>query len=234
MKIQYFLVIAIYFLPLFSQSQNGKIVGSILKVDSDEKLSNVIVRIEGRQRSTKSDENGYFILDNLKPGKYYLTFIKKGYYSLVLPEIGVLANKVTRLEVVMYPGNESEFLFLEIGGIQVTAQRDLMPQEPETIHRITGGEIEHMQATSLADVLEMIPGNEKSTNLGLQRKQKINLRNFGETGLAFGTKIILDDVPLSNNVDLQTGVGVNYGAKVQSSAETEYDLREIVADNLQR
>lgn len=234
MKLYFLIFLGLFVLPLFSQNQSGKIAGTIKKVDSEEKLSEVIVRIEGQPYSTKSDENGFFLLDDLKPGKYYLTFLKKGFYSLVLPEVKVNAGKTTKLQVVMYPGNENEFLFLEIGGIQVTAQRDLLPQEPETVHHITSGEIEHMQATNLADVLEMIPGNEKSTHLGLQSKQKINLRNFGESGLAFGTKIILDDVPLSNNVDLQTGVGVNYGTKVQTSAETEYDLREIVADNLQK
>ncbi|MHB2148067.1 TonB-dependent receptor [Calditrichota bacterium LG25] len=224
----------VFTLSLFAQNQSGQITGVIIKTDSDERLSNVIVRIESKNRSTKSDENGEFILEDVPPGNYYLIFIKKGFYSLVIPEVKVKAGKVTALNVTMYPGNENEFLFLEIGGIQVTAQRDLLPQEPETIHRISSGEIEHMQATSLADVLEMIPGNEKATNLGLQSKQKINLRNFGDAGSAFGTKIILDDVPLSNNVDLQTGVGVNYGTKVQASAESQYDLREIVADNLQR
>ncbi|WP_456407856.1 TonB-dependent receptor [Caldithrix abyssi] len=224
----------VFALSLFAQNQSGQITGVIVKTDSDERLSNVIVRIESKNRSTKSDENGEFILDDVPPGNYYLIFIKKGFYSLVIPEVKVKAGKVTTLNVTMYPGNANEFLFLEIGGIQVTAQRDLLPQEPETIHRISSGEIEHMQATSLADVLEMIPGNEKATNLGLQSKQKINLRNFGDAGSAFGTKIILDDVPLSNNVDLQTGVGVNYGTKVQASAESQYDLREIVADNLQR
>ncbi len=229
-----FFVFLLWTLPVIAQDKTGKIAGTIVATDTEQKLANVIVRVEGKGISTTSDEDGWFEIKNIKPGKYYVVFSKKGFYSLVIPEVKVKAGKTTRLKVTMYPGNENEFLFLEIGGIQVTAQRDLLPQEPETIHRISSGEIEHMQATNLADVLEMIPGNEKSTNLGLQRKQKINLRNFGDQSSAFGTKIILDDVPLSNNVDLQTGVGVNYGTKVQSSAESEYDLREIVADNLQK
>ncbi len=221
-----------FFSILFAQNKTGKITGTVFQIDSNKRLAGVIVRIEGSKISTQTDEDGTFLLSPVKPGKYYLTLIKDGYYSLVLPEVKVSPGKVTTLTVKMYPGNPKEFLFLEIGGIQVTANRDLLPEEPETVHRITSGQIEHMQATSLADVLDMIPGNEKSQNLGLGSKQNIYLRNLGDQGSAFGTKIILDDVPLSNNADLQTGAGVNYGSKVQSSAGTEYDLREIVADNL--
>jgi outer membrane cobalamin receptor len=226
-----FLLISV---PLWAQRATGKITGTVFRVDTDQRLANVIIRIEGKNISTKTDNDGTFLLNNIPPGKYYLTLIRKGYYSLVLPEVKVSPNKITQLTIQMYPGDPKEFLFLEIGGIQVTANRDLMPQEPETVQSITSGEIEHMQATSLADVLDMIPGNEKSTNLGLGQKQNINLRNLGDQGSAFGTKIILDDVPMSNNADLQTGVGVNYGTKVTSSAGNEYDLREIVADNLEK
>ncbi len=235
MKINTLVVLTIFIFTtlLHAQTRTGKIMGTVVKTDTEQKLSGVIVRIEGKKRSAVTDDEGTFLLNNITPGKYYLTFTKKGFYSLVIPEVKVSPNKITKLHVEMYPGNEKEFLFLEIGGIQVTANRDLLPEEPETVHRITSGQIEHMQATSLADVLDMIPGNEKSQNLGLGRKQNINLRNLGDQGSAFGTKIILDDVPLSNNADLQTGAGVNYGTKVQSSAGTEYDLREIVADNLQ-
>jgi len=41
-------------------------------------------------------------------------------------------------------------------------------------------------------------------------------------------------VPLTNNADLQTGVGVNYGSTVQTTAGQQYDLREVVAENLEK
>ncbi len=102
----------VFALSLFAQNQSGQITGVIVKTDSDERLSNVIVRIESKNRSTKSDENGEFILDDVPPGNYFLIFIKKGFYSLVIPEVKVKAGKVTTLDVTMYPGNENEFLFL--------------------------------------------------------------------------------------------------------------------------
>ncbi|RMD94557.1 MAG: TonB-dependent receptor [Calditrichaeota bacterium] len=231
-------ILVIFFLLIpflvFGENKYGRIKGTIFEINAEIALKDVLVQIQGEKILARSDSLGRFALNDLLPGKYYLVFLKKGYYALVLPEVEVKAGQDTDLIVKMYPGNEQEFLFLEIGGIQVTAERGGLPEKPETTYLVTAGEIEHMQATNLADILDIIPGNEKATHLGLQRKQQINLRHLGEQSLAFGTKIILDDVPLSNNVDLQTGAGVNYGVKVQNTAETEYDLREIVAENLQQ
>jgi len=219
---------------VLAAGNSGNLVGVVTVTDSQRPLAGVIVKIQGKDLSSKTDDSGYFDFGGLPAGKYYCIFLKKGFYSLVLPDITIAKGKTTKLQVTLFPGDEKEFLFLEIGGIQVTAQRDLLPEEPETVRRITSGEIEHMQANSLADVLDMIPGNEKTSNLGLQQKQNINLRNAGELSAAFATKIIIDDVPLSNNVNLQTGIGVNYGILVPSTVNTQYDLREVVAENLEK
>ncbi len=218
-------------------AQNGVITGTVSDAESKVNLDEVIVKIEHSNWSTKTDDTGQYALTNIKPGKYYLIFIKKSYYSLVVPDVEVINGKRTTVNVDMYPGNENEFLFLEIGGIRVTADRELLSEEPETVHRISSGEIEHMQANSLADVLSMVPGNEVTQSLGLARPQKIAIRDFNEGGdraASFGTKIIVDDVPLSNNADLQTGVGVGYGTNVQKTNNEQYDLREVVAENIEK
>lgn len=229
-----------FLLSLFAQfavAGTAKITGTVQDTDSKKYLSDVIVKIQGTDISDKTDDGGAFLLNHLEPGKYYLVFIKTGFYSLVIPDIQVTEEAPVLLKAEMYPGDETQFLFLEIGGIQVTADRELLSEEAQTVHKISSGEIEHMQANSLSDVLDMIPGNEKTANLGLGRKQSINLRTLNDpndSGELFGTKVVVDDVPLTNNADLQTGVGVNYGSKVQSTAGSQYDLREVVAENLEK
>ncbi|MBD3223336.1 MAG: TonB-dependent receptor plug domain-containing protein [Caldithrix sp.] len=221
-----------------AESGYGGIVGHVETAAGAERLGDVIIKIEGTETSLKSNPRGHYKFAGLAPDTYSLIFIKPGYYSLVMPEVQVYADKMTHLNVQMYPGDTNEFLFLEIGGIRVTADRALLSQEPETVHRITSGEIEHMQANSLGDVLQMIPGNEITSNFGLQRKQSVQLRTFDnardDQAALFGTKIIVDDVPLSNNANLQSGVGVGYGSYVQTTSGRQYDLREVVAENLQR
>ena len=198
--------------------QSGEITGLVL--EANKPIAEVIVKIQGSDLSTYSDQAGRFHLKKVPPGSYYLIFSRSGYYSLVVPDIKIDAEHPAAVNVDMVPGDEKEFLFLEIGGIQVTASRELISEEAETVHRISSGEIEHMQANSLANVLDLIPGNEKVNSSGLDKAQKIAVRNFNSPEdynqdlSLFGTKIIVDDTPLSNNANLQTGVGVGAGSTV--------------------
>jgi len=220
------------------RAQTGVVSGTIKDADTGLTLKNVIIKLENSDLSTKTNNSGGYELSNISEGDHYLVFIAKGFYSLVIPDIKVKPNSNTLLNIEMYAGDEQEFLFLEIGGIHVTANRELLAQEAETVQRISSGELEHMQANSLADVLSMIPGNERTTNMGLQKQQPLVLRNFtneaDDQAALFGTKIIVDDVPLTNNADLQTGVGVGLGTKVQTTSGKQYDLREVVAENLEK
>lgn len=227
----------LFFILFFSTkiySQTGQIQGHITESQNNFDLGEVIVQLQDNKTSTISNSSGLYQLKQVKYGTYYVVFSKKGYYSLVIPDVKIKNSKPIILDIEMVPGNEKEYLFLEIGGIQVTANRELLSEEPETVHRISSGEIEHMQANSLANVLSLIPGNVQDSPPGLQKKQDISLRGFNETGELFGTQVIVDDIPLSNNANLQTGVGVNYGSKVQSTVNTQYDLREVVAENLEK
>ena len=90
-----------------------------------------------------------------------------------------------------------------------------------------------MQANSLANVLSLIPGNVQNIAPGLQGRQSIAIRGAEGNAALFGTKIIVDDIPQSNNANLQSGLGVGYGSSVQTTDYKQYDAREIVAENLQ-
>jgi len=214
--------------------QSGTIKGHITESKYKNNLAEVIVKLQDNNNSCLSNNSGNYNIPNIAYGTYYVVFSKKDYYSLVIPDVKVNSSNPVELDVEMVPGDEKEYLFLEIGGIQVTANRELLSEEVETVHSISSGEIEHMQANSLANVLSLIPGNVQTEAPGLQSKQDISIRGFNDPGELFGTKIVIDDIPLSNNANLQTGVGVNYGSSVQSTVNTQFDLREVVAENLEK
>jgi TonB-dependent receptor-like protein/carboxypeptidase family protein len=225
------------FLFIFSSTlilaNDGRIQGHIKDAKDEFDLKDVIVQLQNENISTLSTSSGFFDITEIKYGTYYVIFSRKGYYSLVIPDVKIENSTPVKLDIDMVEGNEKEYLFLEIGGIQVTASRELLSEEPETVHKISSGEIEHMQANSLANVLSLIPGNVQNTAPGLQGRQSISIRGAEGNAALFGTKIIIDDIPQSNNANLQTGVGVGYGSAVQSTVNTQYDAREIVAENLQ-
>lgn len=107
--------------------------------------------------------------------------------------------------------------------------------------------IEQVQANSLADVLKLLPGK-SVTNPDLQSPNFLTLRSAA-TGThavnnAFGTAIIVDGSPISNNANMQsvniskygsiTGVGqltAKYGSA--DFANNGVDLRQIPVDNIE-
>ncbi|NQV14248.1 TonB-dependent receptor plug domain-containing protein, partial [bacterium] len=92
------------------------------------------------------------------------------------------------------------------------------------------GEIEHSQASRLADIISLIPGIEKSGQPGLSKSSKLGIRavttsNGSVDALdAFGTTIIIDGVEMTNDANAkQRGV----------TGTTGIDLRMIPADNIE-
>jgi len=225
------------YLPALAQEKSGSIQGTVLDFSTDDPISEVLIRVEGTKIMTHTDQKGNFTVSGLAQGKYTLICIKRKYYSSVSDPIEVFAEKTSHVTLKMLTGDPEKYLYFSIGGITVTADRDLIPESHETIHKISAGEIEHMQATNLGDILDLIPGVERNDRPGLNNLSLVGLRG-AETEKTydrpdvFGTKIIVDDIPLSNNANMNTGTGVGYGAKVKTNAETGVDLRGLVADNV--
>jgi len=106
--------------------------------------------------------------------------------------------------------------------------------------------LDQIQAFSLADVLNNLPGK-KTLAPNLQSPQTITLRTEA-TGLqamnnSFGTAIIVDDIQLSNNANMQNrsvgkfGVsGSEIGSQKYGTFDTPFsglDIRDIPVDNIE-
>jgi len=142
---------------------------------------------------------------------------------------------------------------LEMEGITVTADATGRARgELGTATVIEQEAIEHQTATSLAGVLELVPGIELQPP-GLDNMQQIALRiaplsgsegsGFLPTGTgpsagdvaSFGTVIIMDGVPLSNNANLQTvGPRGGWSRVFSSAAGGGIDLRTVPANTIER
>lgn len=83
--------------------------------------------------------------------------------------------------------------------------------------------IDHLQATSLTDVMQLIPGQLMTETDMTSSSNRITLRNASDnTGNnAFGTSIMVDGVPISDNTSLGTNAG------------TGVDPRQISTDNIE-
>ncbi len=222
-------------LPVECQSPIGSLVGRVTD-RAGEPLATVEVRIEGRDLATLTSADGAYRLAAVPSGPQVLRAERLG-YATARVEVTVPAGGTVVRNIVLA---ESA---LELEELTVTADAVGRAEgEAGTASVIESEAIRHQTATSLAGVLELLPGVELSPP-GLVAVQQVSLRAIQTTGLAggasstdlaaFGTLIIVDGVPLSNNANLQTGARA---AEIQfaTSAGGGIDLRQIPASTIER
>lgn len=212
MKKHLYILLYIFTLQIiYPQSELATLRGTIYDENSKPlPFANIILK--EINNGAASDKEGKFKIVT-KPGEYTVLVSFIGFES-VEEKLTLYANKI--LERDYYLKSQS----FEIGGIEVVAENEFIPLSPETKTTVTSGEIEHIQASSLNDVMELTPGVE-TTNPTLNSVEQATIRG----GDALGTQIVLDGVPISNNANLQVGVGL-------STANSGVDLRSIPAENI--
>jgi hypothetical protein len=212
-------------------ARKGRLVGIVYDMISMKPVPEALVAIQGTTVSTLTDENGKFQFD-LDPGIYNITIFKDEYFSTNYMDIEVEPGRITTYKCECVPGDPAQNLFFSIAGINVLDKRELLPEQIETTHEISSAEIEHNLSSSLGDVLDLVPGVERTAPPGLSRETNVGLRGATDMTELFGTKVMVDDITLSNNANLQAGTGTSYGA-TGTSAGGQIDLRTIPADNIE-
>ena len=184
-------------------------------------------------KTVVSDASGNFFIRDVDAGKYNIEVVRDGYYKNIFFDLKVEPDQDYTVNVRLLKKakkGDSDYCFM-MGGIEVcSVQKDLIPEEAVTSRKIDSGEIEHMQATNLGDILSLVPGIEKTSNPGLSKATHVGIRTVsleGTQGLieSFGSSIIIDGNQMSNEANLTTKV---YG----SSGTQGIDLRNIPADNI--
>lgn len=195
----------------YPQSNLGTLIG-IITDEKGEPLLFANIVLKETNNGTAADKQGKFKIVS-RPGEYTVQVSFIG-FEKITAKIVIQSNRTIEKNFVL---KSTSF---EIGTIVVVAQSDFIPITPETKTTVSAGEIEHIQASSLNDVMKLTPGVE-TTNPTLNSVEKAQIRS----GDALGTQIILDGIPISNNANMQVGVG-------QSSANSGIDLRSIPAENI--
>ena len=184
---------------------------------------------------------GEYLLQNVPSGKVRLTVHSLGYVP-VDTTISVTADRT--LNFVMKADN------FRLDEVVVTAKASKAGQS--TASTISRTAMDHMQTSSLADLMQLLPGGVVS-NPNLSSASTMNIRAFGnyygdnaESGAlnmnSLGTAIIMDGSPISNNANMQSinsaingslmskgDVAVGGGVPPNSGV----DLRQISTDNIE-
>jgi len=177
-----------------------------------------------------TDKDGYFII-KAQPGTYTVNVTFMG-YKPIQEKLVLTGGKTVEKTYNMV------LEYFEIGGIVVQADRELLPTEAETKTRISSGEIEHMQASNLSDVMQLTPGV-RFENPGMAEKKQVSIRATTDGGDAadneyFGAQIRVDDIPLSNNANLQMDTRTTTtSGQLLTTENSGIDMRQIPADNIE-
>lgn len=231
--IRIFFMSAVLFLiqfqpSLFAQNLKAGLASlkGIVRNEKGEALQGANVVILETGLGCVAGTGGRYLIQNIKPGQYTIRASYLGYeYSLT--NLNAEAGKTSEIDFFL---KSSSF---QIGGIEVLAEQDFLTQDAADRTFITSGEIEHYQASSLKDILDLVPGVQKTENPGIGKTGQAALRsNSEDLTSAFGTLILVDGSPASNNANLQFETMHNSGTG-NSNLGGGADLRTIPADNIE-
>lgn len=230
-------------LPAEAEPPDTTIVtGRVIDNRSSAPVANAVVRVEGTELMTVADTAGTYRIVGVPPGPQVLRASRLGYapsrVSVRVPLDGVIRTEIRLGQTA-----------LEVPGINVTVDPAGRAEgELGTASVIDREAIEHQTASSLGDVLQLVPGVETAPP-ELGGVQQLSLRavatggrspafrargdRTAETLASFGTLIILDGVPISNNSNLQS-LGPRGELSFTTSAGGGVDLRQVPASTIER
>lgn len=164
--------------------------------------------------ATTTDLKGEAVLTNVPSGRYTLRLRYVGMETL---ETAVSVERDMTLSFRMTPTS------LALREVTVTAQQK---ESGASTASVVGRQaIDHLQATSLADVMQLIPG-QLMGNHDLTQQSNLQLRTLvNNNTAAFGSSVIVDGMPMSNNGQLTQG-------QFSATAFTGTDLRQVSADDI--
>lgn len=213
-------------------TQRATISGRVTESATGRPLVGAVLAIEGLSLVTTSDSAGRYEFSSVPPGPHVISVRRLGYAVARVPKT-VPNSGALRIDIALAP------VALRMNEVQVTADANSRARgELGSASVITRDAIANQSAASLAGVLELVPGVPIQPP-GLDGVQQFALRSVPTTSgaadrlSAFGTLIILDGVPLSNNANLQS-TGPRGELQPTTSAGGSIDLRRIPATALER
>jgi len=229
--------------------------GTVVRADDGRPLPGARVRIDeadapGRTAAI-TDSAGRFLLAGLPAGPVRLVARWGAFPERTLP---LALRDGDTLHVVVRLAAQAA----RLGGVVVTAREGRGGAEGGTASVVGRAAIEHLQASSVADVLQLVPG-QLAANPTLDGARQAVVRTAlpasaaapraegdvaraaadAARATALGTAVVVDGVPLSNNANMQTSTTIlNSGPSAlpafSSTANRGVDLRLLPADNVER
>lgn len=214
----------------FSVFSQRVITGKVIDKETSALLSGVFIRDTKSENWSISDKNGKFIITIP-----YFEDIELNFSLLGKMESNIVLKNDQNYITVSLEDNT-----LRLKEVVVTANKNRQYSEL----KLGTNAINNVQAFSLDDVLQRLT-NQSTAQFNLNEFKNIVFRTASTTSLsystkAFGTSFVIDDIPISNNENMQafnpnSGLADAFGTKVNRFTNTNQgvDLREISTNNIE-
>jgi len=165
-----------------------------------------------------TDASGNAALKNLPEGDVVLEVQMMGYEPYLMP-VSIESERMLTVSLTQTS--------LELEEVTVVATASAAGTS--TSSKIGRQAMDHLQATSLKDIMQLIPGQLMSGVSNMTSAEKITIRtlNTSSANNSFGTSVLVDGIPISDNASL------NDKTAISSVGGTGVDLRQIGADNIE-
>ncbi|MBU1469228.1 MAG: TonB-dependent receptor [candidate division Zixibacteria bacterium] len=138
-------VVALLSVSAVQAAVTGKITGVVVDKRSGDALPSVAVQIAGTSQGALTTVDGDYLILNVSPGTYSITFKLVGYHTMQVDEVQVITGRTAQVNV------ELESTTLESDIVQrVIGQRDVMEMENPRSSVVFGKE--QLQAMPVQDV----------------------------------------------------------------------------------
>lgn len=192
-----------------------QILVNISEKGTNEKIPMAVCVLQPLQTAVQTDLNGFATLKDIPEGRYQLEVKYVGYQPY---KLAIELKKDLQLNVVLVPQT------LALKEVTVTARQNASGQATSSI--IGRQAIDHLQASSLADVMQLLPGHIMG-NSDLTSASNVQVRTLVNNNTsAFGASVVMDGMPMSNNATLSQG-------PFSATAFTGTDLRQVSADDIE-
>jgi len=221
-SILFLLLFCVSFSTGFSQSLVS-IKGKVVDKKTGKPVIAAAVNLLEIELWTTTNEEGQFEFKNIIPKTYFLQIHCLGYelYSSTI----LLTDEKDETVIKLVPTS------FDMKEVSVLAKKG---SKLTTSTNIGSAAIEHVQPTSLSDIMQLLPGN-IAENPDMSKPQQISIREIGtDDNTAMGTAIIVDNAPISNDANLQTfSTATSTEGAFSTVVGTGVDLRQISTDNIE-
>jgi len=223
-----FIILTVILSPKTYAQDNGKfdISGTVLDASTGEPVYMATAVVKELGLWALTDDKGFFEIKGVPAGRFTFEFSMLGYETL--PFDFQIKKNVRDLKIKLPPTS------LTLEEVVVTAKEG---GEITTSSKISQQTIEHVQPSSLKDVMQLLPGS-VTENPTLTTMNTLSIRDIGNNDAnSLGTALVVDGASVSNDANLQvlsSGKAINDSEEnAASSAGGGVDARQISTDDIE-